>query len=504
MSIFRQPIRACESAPMRSLATSLLMASALLGCPSAPRSATVKGDLIARYLLVDGGVLDLPEDLSVGSLSLYLEASDGGFDVIHGTGSADGTFTFPSVPDGRFIVSIADVFLSTTAHELHLGENVAGRPGVFIANPGEGLRLTATNLAPWSPDDELQLTSWNAGIDAFSTAQSRRIMRENAPDAGDTALTGLWLDLDGYRVVEAAKGDDLRLLQLSAHSTDGGLHWKSVTRAASLAVDLAMNRLTPATVALDEVVQQPITARFDQGSFEEAAVEVHPEAVALEGRWLLDAHLGAFGPNTISTGAPDLATVSSSPGAGVISLDLTWGNPFPRAFTPFVSVAVRFEALYRAPQPDGGFSPSRSETAVVSRVVSLEAASQTLDAPLMPVRNVRVDGVTIDDQFPHVAATPLVSWEPPRRGSPTIIDLQAVALDPGVTTLRTEGPTLRVVGDVTSLRLPPGFLDPGAVQYLRLTAIAQPPEWNSSTPRRDVGPPAATATAMTRAFIATP
>lgn len=478
---------------------------ALAACPPAPPPPTsVVGDVLARHILADGGVLLLPADLSAAWVTLYLDDHDGGFAISTTHGTAEGTFAVDPVPQERFIVAVADALVSTTTRELHLGQNYPGRPGVFGANRGEGLRLSATNLAPWTGDDELQLTSWNAGLDAFSTTQSPRLVRENGPDAGDTSLSSMWLDLEGYPVIEASKGDDLRLLQLSAHAAEGGLTWKSVTRTAALELDLALNELTVVSVALEDVPQRPITARFDATSFEDARAEVHPDAAPLEARWLLDAHLGPFGPNTISTGAPDLAIVAAGPDAGVVSLALTWGNPFPPSFSPFVSVAVRFEAPYRAPQPDGGLSPPRSETAVISRLVPLEAASELLEAPLTPLRHVRIDGVAIDEGFPMVPGSPVVSWEPPRRGTPTLVDIQAVALDPGPVTRRTEGPTLRVVGDVGEVRLPPGFLDPGATQYLRLTAITQPPEWNPSTPLRDVGPPAATATTMTRAFIAAP
>ena len=478
---------------------------ALAACPKAPEpSSGITGDLITRFILADGGVLDLPEDLESRTVTLYLDAADGGLEIRSARGTDAGTFTIPSVPDGRFILAVADALISTTTRQLHLGANFAGRPGVFAANPGEGLRLTASNLAPWTQDDELQLTSWNAGIDAFSTTQSPHTMREHAPDAGDTSLGELWLDLEGYGVVEASKGDDLTLLQLSAHSSAGGLTWKSVTRAAPLGVDFLLNQPTPVTVALADVPQRPVTARFDVTSFEAARADVHPDAVPLEARWLLDAHLGAFGPNTISTGAPDLAIVSAGPDAGGVALDLTWGNPFPSSFTPFVSVAVRFEALYRAPQPDGGFSPARSETAVIAQVLPLDSVTSVIGAPLTPVRNVRVDDVVIDEHLPVVKLTPVVSWDAPQRGTPTLVDIQVVALDPGPVTKRVEGPTLRVVGDVSRVRLPPGFIDAGSTQYLRVTAISQPPSWSPSIPRRDVGPPAATATAMTRAFVAQP
>jgi hypothetical protein len=436
---------------------------------------------------------------------VWVEPDESRVEQVLVTGTAEGTFAVPDIR-GRYLLQVGNLLVSTTTRRVVLGDNVAGRVDVYVANPDEGLTLTASNLAPWTTDDELQLASWGAGIAYFSSTQRRGILKANAPDAGDTALTAVQIDLAGENVVEASKGDDLRVLQLSARGLDGGGTWKHATRAATLTVDLALNQSTPVQADLVTLPQAPVAVRYDSSAFEAARADVHPEAVAFESRWLLDAHLGSFGPDTISSGAPDLALLSMPARAGVVDLALTFGNPFPSSWTPFVTLGSAFEVLYRAPLPDGGLAPARSEVATLSRVASFaEAQAGVLDAQLLPVRDVRLDGELVGEGFPLVEFMPQLSWQAPARGTVSRLDVECVELQGTVSiTRRAQGLTLRVVGEVTSVRLPPGFLKPGAIQYLRLTAVMQPPSWNPEAPLREVGPPASTATTMTRAFLVRP
>jgi hypothetical protein len=497
---------------MRRLLLGLLPTLTLLGCPgpsksdagifdAGPDALTV--ELAGRFVQSDGAVLVAPADLRSRTMTLFFEG-DGGFDVVSVLGNADGTFVVPDV-HGRYLAQLGDLFISATSKHLSLAENIAGRAEVFVANPNEGLQLTASNLAPWTADDELQLASWGAGLTYFSTAQRHGVIKQNAPDAGDTSLTATLIDLEGEHVIEASKGDDLRVLQLSAFTLDGGGRWKSATRAAQLSVDLRLNAPTPVATTFDALRQQPISVRYDATSFEAAAAAVHPEAVPFETRWLLDAHLGQFGPDTITSGAPDLAVVQLPPDAGQVDLALTYGNPFPQAWTPFVTVGVAFDVPFQAPLPDGGLSPARSEVGSLTAVVSLaQSQGGPVDAPLWPVADVRLDGVLIGAGFPSVQWTPELSWQAPARGTISRVDVDSVELQAGSTTRRVQGPSLKVVGDVHRLRLPPGFLTPGATTYLRVTAVMQPATWNVEAPLRDVGPPAASATTLTQAFTVRP
>jgi hypothetical protein len=461
----------------------------------------IVGSLASRFIQNDGGVLEGKADLSQATISVWFEI-DGGFDRITASGAADGTFVIPDVPRTRYVLELGSLLISTEARELHLGDNLPGRPEVFVANPNEGLSLTATNLAPWTGDDELQLASWGAGITFFSNRQRANTFRANAPDAGDTSLSNLVIDLEGTDVVEASKGDDLQVVQLSGALLDGGQTYRHATRAAALVTDLAIGMPTPVTATFVTLPQQPVHVRFDTTSFLQARADVAASASPFQTRWVLDANVGPFGPDAITSGAPDLAVLVTPPDAGVIDATFTAGNPYPASWTPFVTAGAAFEVLYVVQPNDGGVSTARSEVGAISRVATMaEAEAGPLTATITPVRDVRLDGVAIGPSTPSVATTPVISWSAPAVGTPTRVDVDVIVLRPGTPTARFFAGTFHVIGGATTMRLPPNFLYPGEVQFLRVTAIAESSAWDSSRPLREVGPPIAAASTLTPAFV---
>lgn len=458
-------------------------------------------DVANRFVLPDGGVVEQPVDLSGRILNVYTE-NDTSFDVQSVVGTETGTFVVPDVT-GRYLAQIGGRLVSSTAHHLSLGTNEAGRPQVYVAGTNEGLNLSAENLSPWTAQDELQFTTWGVGLIAYSTLQTPPLFKAHAPDAGDTSLQSTIVDLSGTPVPESAKGDVTYISQLSFHTLDGGGDWKAVSRAVSLPLDLEIGKPTVVETRFEPPEEQVAHVQYDARSFEGFAAQVHPDGVAFETRWLLDTHLGPFGVNTLNNGSPDLLVARLPPDAGVVSLSLPYGNPYPADWARFVIVGAAFEALYRIPLPDGGFTPPRSEVASITRFETYDTSqANVLDATLTPVRDVRLDGQAVAEGYPLVASTPVVSWTAPERGMVSRVDIDVVELRAGTTTKRYPGPSLRVVGDITRVRLPPGFLVPTAIQYLRVTATSVPASWNQEAPWRDVGPPAAAATTMTRAFRA--
>jgi hypothetical protein len=493
---------------------------ALFGCP-AKQTATdagpadsgplddgtqVRGDLVTRYVLPDGGVILATPDLSTETVFVFVDAADGGLEQRSALGNADGTFSIV-VPAQRYTIQLGEIYLNTTTRTVHFGQNAAGRPDVYQAAINEGLSLTMSNVDAWKADDELQLASWGAGLDYFSSIQSSTILPANRPDAGDTSFAALAVNMEGSRVVDSFDaGDDFFITQLGAQPLDGG-SWKTVTRVATPPVTLAIGKLTPLELAFSAVPQQPLSLRLDLGSFEASAGEVNPQAKAFESRALVDAHLGAFGLNTLTDGAPDLGILVLPADAGTVAFTLTYGNPYPSTWTPFVTVVTGFEALYRAPIADAGvLASARSEVASLARVMSLsEAQAGPISSLLGPVREVRVDGLSIGADAPTVSRAPLVSWSPPAVGTLTRVDIQAIQLTGAATgTRRAVGPILRVIGAATSVRLPEYFLEPGKTHYLRVTSVTQPSSWDPTTPLKDVGPPASSATMMTPAFLVAP
>jgi hypothetical protein len=463
----------------------------------------IKGKYVTRFVQNDGRVISVAGDLSQATVTVWLETDAGTFDQRSVLGDVNGNFVVADVPHSQFVFELGSIFIATDSRVVNLGDNVAGRPDVTVLNPNEGITLTAGNLAPWSANDELQLASWGAGIGYFSSAISNSIFRAHAPDAGDTALSALWLDMEGWDVIEGSKGDDLRIFQLSGQALDGGGIWKSATRSVSVTTDLKLNLPTPVATTFVTLDQQAVQVSLDTASFEASRADVSPGAVMYESRWLLDAQLGGPGPNAL-TESPDLAILVLPPDAGVVDMTMSYGNPFPAEWQPFVTVGSAFEVLYTVPATDGGTSTARSEVGAISRSLPLsDAQNGPIGPAITPVRNVKLDGVAISQAIPTVGASPVITWDAPAVGTVTRVDVECIVLRPGTPTTRLHQGTLHAVG-TNRVRFPTGFLQPGETQYLRITAVTQPDGWDPTMPLREVGPPAASAATMTPMFQVSP
>jgi hypothetical protein len=475
------------------------------GAPPGPGANDVRGDFVDRHLVNDGGLVLVPQRLSGRTLTFFVEEDDGGFEAFGGVGFDDGTFFVVGVPEGaRYTIRVGNIWVNTDARVLHLGSNALGRPDVFQAGRHEGLALTLTNLSPWSQEDELQVSSWNAGLGYYSTARQNPPFAANAPDAGDTSLDGSVLDFEGEPVIEAARGDDLTLLQLAGARSDAGILVKTAVRALATQTTLRIGAPTPLA---GELVTLPLVDAgytLRAAEFARHGSAVGPGAAPYVVRLLVDAHPGRFGRTTHTGGTPDLAIVELPPDAGDTHVTFAYGNPFSPTWTPFVTAGALYDVQYSVGLPDGGRSFARSELGYVSVALTAEAAAAAPIAPLVtPPRDLTLDGRTASrGALADVSVTPVVAWTRPAVGAVKRVEIEAVRLEPtpqGVTR-RTGVGSLRVMGDVTRVKLPPGFLNPGETYYLRVTALALPDEYDPAWPLLDVGPPAGAASASTSPF----
>jgi len=493
------------------------LALVLAGCPSPsttedsgppppppPDANDVHGDFVDRYLVNDGGLVLVPQQLEGRTITAFVELPNKTFDNYPGVGFNNGTFYVPGVPEGaRFTLQLGSIRINTDSRVVHLGSNSLGRPDTFQADRNEGLEVYAGNLAPWGEDDEVQVHSWNAGIGYYSTATQTPPFALNAPDAGATSLDASVLDLEGESVPEAARGDDLTLLQLSGTRSDGGLLVKVATRALSKPTTLVIGAPTPYAGDFVTLPLEDAGFTIRAGAFKQYSDEVGPGATPFLTRLLVDAHPGAFGRTTHTGGTPDLAVVELPPDAGDTTLSLQFGNPFSASWTPFVSAGALYDVQYTVPLADGGTSFARSELGFVSVALLKDAAQAAPIAPLVsPPREVKLEGQ--DAKLPQtgVPLMPEVSWTAPSVGTVRRVEIEAVRLEATMVglTRRVAVGTVRVLGKVTRVRLPQGFLNPQQTYYLRVTALSLPDTYDPTWPLLDVGPPAGAASFSTAAF----
>jgi hypothetical protein len=472
--------------------------------PPPPDANDVHGDFVDRYLVNDGGLVLVPQQLSGRTITAFVELPNKTFDNYPGVGADNGTFYVPGVPDGaRYTLQVGGIRVNTDSRVLHLGSNSLGRPDTFQADRNEGLELYVGNMAPWTADDEVQVHSWNAGIGYYSTSTQSPPFVRNAPDAGDMALDASVLDFEGESVPEEARGDDLTLVQLTGTRFDGGMVVKVATRALAKPTTLALGAPTP--YAGDFVTLPLADAGFTirAGEFKKYGAEVGPGATPFLTRLLVDAHPGAFGRTTHTGGTPDLAVVELQPDAGDTTLALQFGNPFSASWTPFVSAGALYDLQYTLSLPDGGITFARSELGFVSVALLRDAAEASPIVPLVsPPRDVKLEGQDARTSLTNVPLMPEVSWSAPTVGTVRRVEVEAVRLEPTMVggTRRVAAGTVRVVGNVTRVRLPQGFLNPMQTYYLRVTALTLPETYDPTWPLLDVGPPAGAASFSTAAF----
>ena len=483
--------------------TLLLVLFSACGSPSTPDASVdltkdIQGDFIDRFTLPDGSVLEGTLDVTALTVSAFSDSDDGGFEVRSATGRSGGRFVLQNVPQGRYSLAAATTIISTEQRETHFGQNRLGRPLAQLANPGEGYRITATNLAPWHVEDEVQFFSWNAGIGFFSTSQ--RDFSTHRPDAGQTTLSQAFIDFGGVSAPETAQGDWLTVTQLHVEPLDSGVLLKMARRTATVQKSLLVGTQTSLNLDFTEPAPDTATLGVQRDQFTPFLAEMGFGATLISNRVGLSAHPGSF-DFTVSDGTPDLMLAEFSLDAGLTSVTGTFGNVFPQpAFQHFVSGGIAAEVSYSLPT-DAGRSLPRSEVATVSTVLTRAAAANQPLAPLIsPVKNVKLDGAALfTSAVVPTGVTPTLTWEKPTLGTLTRTDIDvfelSVSPQTGGTNRLVAG-SIKVLGDATRFHVPPGVFVAGRFYVLRITAIFAP-RLEVTAPLRQPGPPVGTASTLT-------
>ena len=276
-----------------------------------------------------------------------------------------------------------------------------------------------------------------------------------------------------FPLIQASRGDSLTLAQLTTKQV-GSLSYQSLSRALSTSVEMSQGVATTVRGTMTEPPSFVTRLRFRQAALEALGEGIHPGSVPTGATIFLDASPGG---RRVNLGTPDLAVVAGVPaGSGDQVLPLEYRNPYPASWPRFVVSAVSFQAPFLGVGDDGSPVPRQTASTVLSWEL-VEHDDVTIAPVISPVRDVQIDGEPATDEIQDTTATPIVTWERPRRGWPAAYVVRIVrVVAQAPFTVRGIG-RLVVAPDVHRVRIPAGVLQGGEHYYFQVVTVA------SSQPR---------------------
>lgn len=436
--------------------------------------ASIVGAAFNRHRLTGGRVRLAPVDLSATAIEAQVER-DGGFDVHPGAGTADGILTVPGVPRGPYWLRVGTNFFLTRERFVDVGVDVLGRPDAIPAASGTGLVFDVDGLVPVSSGDDFQLEAPDAQVGFYSTLSASNPILANAPAPGDTALAGAlfpFAEPSQYPLIQASRGDTLTLAQLTPRQL-GDLTYLSLSRALTTSVEMIQGGETRITGTLTAPPAGAARVELRQDAFEAMADDVRAGAVPSGASFIVDVSPGG---QRVNLGTPDLALLTLPAGHGDTVLPVEFGNPYPASFPLFTFTSVSFQAPFQGIDESGALV-ERQRSSSIFAWEFVERGRATLAPLLAPVRDIAIDGRGPSDHIRTTSATPVLSWDRPRRGRPDAYQIRVVRVI-GVAPFTQAGIARLVVGpDVRRVRIPAGVLQPGEHYLFRVAAI------KSSQPR---------------------
>lgn len=428
----------------------------------------IRGRRFSIYLK-DRERVELPQDLSAVSIYAWVQTKNG-FAYYEGQGSANGTFTVAGVPRGAtYALWVGDFYVVGTERELDLSREYLGRPDAEIPSEPTALTFNVDRLAPWRAGDSLQLFSGGAATALFDVQDAFEV---GALSEGDTRLEGALVDFSTQpfgTLIDGAKGDTALVTRLSA-KVSGTKPYQAVTQVFRPApFTMVPGQETTLHGSFQDVPQREWLAYdYRAASFNVHLADVHPRAVP-------SATLAPF--VTVSV-APYTAKhgyyASAIPDVLVAPLEegrpapMTYGNPYPRDWPLVLGISSYTSVSYSL----NGTQPWTT-TGPFGTTVELSGSSYQRIEPLMsPVRDVRVDGVSADEDQVLGSLTPTLRWSPPAVGRPGDYMVTFFRLVEDGTRTRTQG-AVSFRTTARELTVPPGALVPGATYVVRIRSLRE-------------------------------
>jgi hypothetical protein len=421
--------------------------------PSGNATGNVTGVTNTIYVNSNGTQV-IPQDLSSTTIAAYIPNGSGGFTKITGTGTANGTFTVPLVPNGKYWLQEGNNFFWTDVSAIDTLDFNVNRP-------------------PTSTQQNSNCCTWyvpNLGVS--------RLYSLNETGPGAWSGTGPWLNNSSLTapLMDAGGGDAGYLLvypggalsspfvtaqefggPVSVTMTDGGITTVNGTTNAIVASKSFRANIQGSAFQSLQPLVHPSATPFDEGGQSGIAVKVQPFTTQYGALVTYPVFLMS-NPSLISA---SMNVMSANTDYG----DIAYGDPFPAGFTEYVqyldSVALGVDFGMSLLGEIGGVT------------TSIPSATQPVTPMLGPVVSPTIDGSDYHTAL-LASTTPTLAWKPPSVGT-----AQYYAVYFGAKSTTAEGnptivnPMWFYTAD-TSITIPPGVLSFGNGYVSLIRAYSSP------------------------------
>lgn len=443
---------------------------AYVGPPANTR--TVSGSQIVTYL-APTIVRNVPRDLSTAAVAALSPLGDGGYDVLPGTGLANGTFEIPNVPNGTYYLRIGNHYVEATGSVVDLGYLQLGRQDKVAATPGTRLRLQASNMAPWTANDSLEFFSPEADYWWFNLETDPAVT--GIPDAGDTSvdlsfdLTQNVQQLDN-NLIEGNKGDTSTLEQLQQRVSDAGFSYLAVTRIFEPSVTTTQGQTTTVMGSFTDVSStNTLSTTIKRGNLGSELAKMPAGYSSLFSYFGVVGQSGGLEDGQYGASADFVFRYMAPSGADLVTGGMNYGVPLSgkwgvyAAMGTFGSVGLSL---------GNGKQPANINTNVASHYDAAAVNGGSTELAIGIPQALQVNGLDASQAQTGVGLTPVLSWSAPAVGTATKYSVFVYRLYDDPALARTQKQVVaRMTVTSPRFQLPPGILQAGEKYAFTVSAL---------------------------------
>ncbi|HEX8436573.1 hypothetical protein [Archangium sp.] len=441
-----------------------------------PGTRTVSGVNNETRPIVSG-VVNIPHDYSKEAVSAFVLGADGTFTEYKGTGYANGTFSISDVPEGAFYLKTGSTYLVTDQSVLDLGVSRPGRPTAVEPTQLTPLTFNVSNLNAWQNGDHLEFFSPRSNTWLFNM----ETYGKNLPAVGATSLSGMSVvtgppGTSSYfgvpNLVDGSVGDRAMLAQLSQRTSSTGMPYTAMSRVIEFEpfsqVDGQEQVLSGALTEVSTANSISLNVKGTQYNAYKAAIGPSPTFF----EFVLSVQ-GTPGGNARNMFAPavDLLLLNPTLDADLETGTMTYGTPLSDTWGVSVSTRASFMSKYVLPGSTRGSVSISGGVETVDVVDAANAANVTVTPWLSPVQNPRINGTSLFTETSGVGASPVISWDPPAVGTPSLyrINVRRLFIDSAGTNRSTPVGVVYTRG--TQVKIPPDLMLAGRSYVLTLNEV---------------------------------